>query len=121
MATMPTIPRPVNPVFASGEQATERLRDRFGRSITDLRVAVTDRCNYRCVYCRTGESSTYTELPIADYASITRLLAGMGIEKVRLTGGEPLLRAGLLDLIRELRTIRTDDKWSPACGNGIWP
>ncbi len=107
MATMPTIPRPVNPVFASGEQATERLRDRFGRSITDLRVAVTDRCNYRCVYCRTGESSTYTELPIADYASITRLLAGMGIEKVRLTGGEPLLRAGLLDLIRELRTIRT--------------
>ncbi len=94
-----------------------RLRDRFGRAITDLRVSVTDRCNYRCVYCRTGEAgASNRELAIPDYARIVRLLAGMGIEKVRLTGGEPLLRSGLLHLIREVRTLRTayDDGGKPA-------
>jgi cyclic pyranopterin phosphate synthase len=85
-----------------------RLRDRFGRAITDLRVAVTDRCNYRCVYCRTGEHGPqHTELPIGDYSRAVRLMVGLGVEKVRLTGGEPLLRKGLLDLIRDLRTLRT--------------
>jgi cyclic pyranopterin phosphate synthase len=86
----------------------ERVRDRYGRAITDLRVAVTDRCNYRCVYCRTGEhGAEHTELPLADYARAVRLMVSLGVEKVRLTGGEPLLRSGLLDLIRELRTYRT--------------
>ena len=86
-----------------------RLRDRYGRAITDLRVAVTDRCNYRCVYCRSGEhgADLLGELPIAGYARMVRLLAGLGVEKVRLTGGEPLLRAGLLDLIRDLQGVRT--------------
>ena len=84
-----------------------RLRDSFGRAITDLRVSVTDRCNYRCVYCRTGESASgVNELPVSAYADMTRLLVSMGIEKVRLTGGEPLLRNGLLDLIAELRQLR---------------
>ena len=96
------------PVLEPACVATPRLRDRFGRAITDLRVAVTDRCNYRCVYCRTGEhGAEHTELPIADYARMVRLMTGMGIEKVRLTGGEPLLRGGLLDLIRDLRSVRT--------------
>ena len=85
-----------------------RLRDKFGRAITDLRLSVTDRCNYRCVYCRTGnEGALFAELAIADYVRIVRLFAGMGIEKVRLTGGEPLLRAGLVDMVRELATVRT--------------
>ncbi len=104
----------------AGGAVLPRLRDKFGRAITDLRVAVTDRCNYRCVYCRTGEAGAqYSELPIADYARITRLLVGMGIEKVRLTGGEPLLRQGLLDLIRSLSTLRTayDDNNAPT-GDG---
>ena len=80
-----------------------RLQDSFGRAITDLRVSVTDRCNYRCVYCRSGnEGALYDELPIADYLRIIRLFVSLGIEKVRLTGGEPLLRAGLLDLIQSL-------------------
>ena len=49
-----------------------RLRDSFGRTIIDLRISVTDRCNYKCVYCRTGnEGAQYTELPIADYLRIT--------------------------------------------------
>lgn len=83
-----------------------RLRDSFGRAITDLRVSVTDRCNYRCVYCRTGnEGALFSELPIADYSRIIGLFVSLGIEKIRLTGGEPLLRAGLLDLIREVSSL----------------
>jgi cyclic pyranopterin phosphate synthase len=84
------------------------LHDSYGRAITDLRVSVTDRCNYRCVYCRTGnEGALYSELPIAEYLRMTRLFVELGVEKVRLTGGEPLLRAGLLDLIGELAGLRT--------------
>ena len=87
--------------------AADRLRDSHGRDITDLRLSVTDRCNYRCVYCRTGtDGAQYTELPIAEYARILRVFVSLGIEKVRLTGGEPLLRAGLLDLVRETARMR---------------
>ena len=64
-----------------------RLRDSFGRAITDLRVAVTDRCNYRCVYCRTGDFiGGYSELPLPDYERMVRMLVGLGVEKIRLTG-----------------------------------
>src|SRR3954468_20500821 len=73
-----------------------------------MRISVTDRCNYRCVYCRTGrEGAQYAELPIADYARMARLFVSQGIEKIRLTGGEPLLRAGLLHLVRELAGMET--------------
>src|SRR6202046_1587362 len=84
------------------------LRDKFGRAITDLRVSVTDRCNYKCVYCRTGnEGAQFTELPIADYLRMVRLFVSLGIEKVRLTGGEPLLRTGLVEMVAELAKLRT--------------
>jgi len=89
-------------------QTPGRLRDKFGRAITDLRVSVTDRCNYKCVYCRTGnEGAQYTELPIKDYLRMVRLFVSLGVEKVRLTGGEPLLRSGLVEMVRELATMRT--------------
>jgi cyclic pyranopterin phosphate synthase len=85
-----------------------RLRDKFGRAITDLRVSVTDRCNYKCVYCRTGnEGAQYTELAIADYMRMVRLFVSLGVEKIRLTGGEPLLRKGLVEMVRELSAMRT--------------
>ena len=88
----------------------ERLIDRHGRTITDLRISVTDRCNYKCVYCRTGnEGAAYAELPIEDYLRMARVFVGLGIEKIRLTGGEPLLRRGLTDLVRELSRLRTLD------------
>ena len=84
------------------------LRDRHGRAITDLRISITDRCNYKCVYCRTGnEGAVYAELPIEDYLRMARVFVGLGIEKIRLTGGEPLLRRGLLDLVTELSALRT--------------
>lgn len=92
----------------SNTQPLGRLRDKFGRAITDLRVSVTDRCNYKCVYCRTGnEGAQYTELPIADYLRMVRRFVALGIEKVRLTGGEPLLRHGLVEMVGELAKMRT--------------
>jgi cyclic pyranopterin phosphate synthase len=85
-----------------------RLRDGHGRALTDLRVSVTDRCNYRCVYCRSGEEGVqFSELPIEDYARMLRIFVSLGIEKIRLTGGEPLLRRGLADLIREVAEMRS--------------
>ncbi len=82
------------------------LTDKFGRAITDLRISITDRCNYKCVYCRTGnEGSFYGELPFPDYLRMARILVSMGIRKIRLTGGEPLLRKGIVDFVRELRKL----------------
>src|SRR5690349_5174998 len=87
-----------------------RLQDKFGRQITDLRVSITDRCNYRCVYCRTGNTGAqYSELPFSDYLRMVRIMVGLGVEKVRLTGGEPLLRSGLVGFVRELAALRTLD------------
>lgn len=85
-----------------------RLIDKHGRAITDLRVSVTDRCNYKCVYCRTGnDGAQYAELPISDYLRIVSLFVDLGIEKVRLTGGEPLLRKGLPEFVSELAKLKT--------------
>jgi GTP 3',8-cyclase len=86
------------------------LTDKYGRAITDLRLSVTDRCNYKCVYCRTGnEGAIYGDLPMSDYLRIARLFVRLGIKKVRLTGGEPLLRKGIVELVRELSELRTVD------------
>jgi GTP 3',8-cyclase len=84
------------------------LQDKFGRSIRDLRISITDRCNYRCVYCRTGnEGAQFAELPLADYLRMARVFVGLGITKIRLTGGEPLLRRDIVELVRELSSLRT--------------
>jgi len=83
------------------------LHDKFGRAISDLRISVTDRCNYKCVYCRTGnEGALYGDLPFEDYLRMARVLVGMGVTKVRLTGGEPLLRNGVVEFVRELAQLR---------------
>src|SRR5438105_12654298 len=87
-----------------------RLRDKHGRFITDLRVSITDRCNYKCVYCRTGnEGALYSDLPLADYLRLIKIFVQIGIDKVRLTGGEPLLRGGLVGFVRDLAKLRTPD------------
>jgi len=84
------------------------LSDKFGRSIHDVRISITDRCNYRCVYCRTGTNGAlYAELPFEDYLRMARILVGLGITKIRLTGGEPLLRKGIVEFVRELSKLRT--------------
>jgi cyclic pyranopterin phosphate synthase len=84
------------------------LTDSHGRVIHDLRVSITDRCNYKCVYCRTGEAGAqYPELGNEEYLRLIRLFVGLGITKVRLTGGEPLLRRGVVELVEELSRLRT--------------
>jgi cyclic pyranopterin phosphate synthase len=83
------------------------LIDKFGRAITDLRISITDRCNYKCVYCRTGnEGALYGELPFEDYLRMARVMVSLGITKIRLTGGEPLLRRGIVDFVRELAKLK---------------
>jgi cyclic pyranopterin phosphate synthase len=103
-ALLPILETPP-PAFLAGNDS--RLIDSHGRILTDLRLSITDRCNYRCVYCRTGnEGASFSELPIADYARILRVFVSLGIEKIRLTGGEPTLRKGLLELIRETAQLQ---------------
>jgi cyclic pyranopterin phosphate synthase len=75
-----------------------------------LRISVTDRCNYKCIYCRTGnDGAIYGELPFADYLRMARLLVSLGITKIRLTGGEPLLRRGVVEFVRELAQLRSPE------------
>ena len=94
-----------------------RLTDSHGRIIHDLRVSITDRCNYKCVYCRTGEvGAQYPELAIEEYLRLIRLFVDLGIEKVRLTGGEPLLRRGLLR--SDWRSSRSCAHWRAS--RSIW-
>jgi cyclic pyranopterin phosphate synthase len=85
------------------------LEDSFGRVHTYLRVSVTDRCNYRCVYCMPEEGLTWMPrediLGFEEIARLVRIMAGMGISKVRITGGEPTLRTDIIKLVEALRAI----------------
>ncbi|MFO1051147.1 MAG: GTP 3',8-cyclase MoaA [Planctomycetota bacterium] len=83
--------------------------DRLGRPLRSLRLSVTDRCNLRCTYCMPEEN--YVWLPRADLldfdelARVARVFAHLGVDKLRLTGGEPLLRRDLVDLVARLRVV----------------
>jgi len=84
------------------------LIDRFGRRITYLRISVTDRCNLRCVYCmESGRSFIPRDrlLDLAEIARIARTFVELGVRKVRLTGGEPLVRRNILGLMREIAAL----------------
>jgi cyclic pyranopterin phosphate synthase len=96
------------------------LRDTRLRPLRDLRISVTDRCNFRCVYCMPKEvfGKDYAFLPRRELLSfeeierIARVFVGLGVEKIRLTGGEPLLRKDLeylVELLARLRTPRGED------------
>ena len=95
----------------------ERLVDRLGRPIRDLRVSVTDRCNFRCVYCMPKEvfGREYPFLPRAELLTfeeierLTQLFAALGVEKIRITGGEPLVRRDVETLVAMLARIPSVD------------
>ena len=82
------------------------LQDKFGRQITDLRISVTDRCNFRCIYCRSADPENYQEhdkiLSWAELERLGRVFHDLGIRKVRVTGGEPLVRPGVEDFIARM-------------------
>ncbi len=104
---------PIVPVHAAASNGV--LSDRLGRPLRDLRISVTDRCNFRCSYCMPKEvfDSSYKFLPqssLLSFEEITRtarLFVAHGVNKLRLTGGEPLLRKHLEVLIAQLAALRT--------------
>ncbi|PHQ15868.1 GTP 3',8-cyclase MoaA [Marinobacter profundi] len=81
------------------------LQDRFGRTVNYVRFSVTDRCDFRCVYCM-AEDMTFLPrqqvLTLEEIARLARTFTGLGTEKIRLTGGEPLVRKDILELVREI-------------------
>jgi molybdenum cofactor biosynthesis enzyme MoaA len=85
------------------------LKDQWGRSIEYLRISVTDRCNFRCVYCMPKEGLQWLpKAEILSYEEITevvRQLAPLGLRRLRITGGEPTIRPDLESLIRQLKAI----------------
>jgi cyclic pyranopterin phosphate synthase len=89
------------------------LFDKFGRQITDLRISVTDRCNFRCVYCRSADPENHMDwrqvLTWEELERLARVLVGLGIRKVRVTGGEPLVRDGVEDFIARLKSLGVAD------------
>ena len=82
--------------------------DRFGRNIHYLRISLTDHCNLRCVYCM-PEDMTFHPLPELmqddELLLLVRMFAGLGFDKIRLTGGEPTVRANIVDLVREIAHV----------------
>ncbi|MEA2599247.1 MAG: 3,8-cyclase [Acidobacteriota bacterium] len=102
-------PLPTIPALPTLEDPETRLVDSFGRRLTYLRVSVTDRCNLRCTYCLPADA----EFPFGDRAflspteieTIVGALARLGIRRVRLTGGEPLVRRDLLEIVRRVKAL----------------
>ena len=107
-AAVPSIPESLRP-------ATGRLNDALGRPLRDLRISVTDRCNFRCSYCMPKEvfDRDHAFLPqgsllsFEEIARLARVFVGHGVQKIRLTGGEPLLRRHLETLVAMLAKLRT--------------
>ena len=99
------------------------LRDKLGREITDLRISVTDRCNFRCVYCRSADHESHMPenhlLEWPELERLARILTGLGIKKIRVTGGEPLVRPGVEDFIRSLRKLGVRDLSLTTNGFGL--
>lgn len=104
--------RPLEVALVSRNAATSALTDSFERVIRYLRISVTDRCNYRCQYCMPeGIADAMKFAPRAALLSfeeverVARVFAGLGVRKIRLTGGEPTIRAGLSELVARLRRL----------------
>jgi molybdenum cofactor biosynthesis enzyme MoaA len=93
--------------------AKNHVQDRLNRSLRDLRISVTDRCNFRCTYCMPEEKyhrnfqflKTNERLNFAEIVRLAGLFTAAGVRKLRITGGEPLLRPALGDLIGDLRAL----------------
>ena len=91
----------------------ESLVDRFGRTVDYLRISVTDRCDFRCVYCMSEEMSFLPRaqiLSLEEIEFIAKAFAELGVKKIRITGGEPLVRKGVVGLLQRLGQIETLDE-----------
>ena len=85
------------------------MLDHHGRQIEYLRISVTDRCNFRCIYCMPKDAIDWVEhdaiLRYEEITQLVRILAPLGIRKIRLTGGEPLVRPNITELVASLHAI----------------
>ncbi len=104
---------------------TGPLLDRYGREHRDLRVSVTDRCNLRCVYCMPEEGVPLRPrqemLSIEEIARIVRIARELGIRSVRFSGGEPLVRRGIVELVRHMALLGFDDVALTTNGTNLAP
>jgi len=86
------------------------LIDQYGRQLNYLRLSVTDRCNYRCYYCMPEEGMNFVDrkdlLSYEELEQLTRLFVGLGVDKIRITGGEPFVRRGIMDFLSTLSTMK---------------
>ena len=83
------------------------LIDAYGRKISSLRISLTNRCNLKCIYCHNeGEKNSGSEITIAEVAQIARICAKHGVDKIKFSGGEPLLRRDFEDILRALPPMR---------------
>ena len=94
------------------------MNDKFGRKLEDLRISVTDRCNFRCRYCMPeelyGEAFEFLKkdqvLSFEEIIRLSEIFVTLGVKKIRLTGGEPLVRKGVSELIGSISKINKDNK-----------
>src|SRR5271165_1084722 len=99
------------------------LVDSFGRVHTDLRISITDRCNLRCVYCMPEEGVQWVPrseiLTFEEIERVASVAYGLGVDSLRLTGGEPLVRASVTDLVTRLGRIGFSDLSMTTNGSGL--
>ncbi len=99
------------------------LVDTFGRVHSDLRISVTDRCNFRCVYCMPEEGVAFLPreqiLSYEEITTVARVARALGVSSIRLTGGEPLIRKGVVGLVEQLAQLGFDDLALTTNGTGL--
>ncbi|HXR21598.1 MAG TPA: GTP 3',8-cyclase MoaA [Acidimicrobiales bacterium] len=114
LPSAPGSPRPAcSGATVAAMPTSGALVDPYGRAHTDLRVSVTDRCNLRCVYCMPEEGVPFRPrdeiLSFEEITRVARVARSLGVSSLRLTGGEPLMRRGLVELVGQLATVGFDD------------
>ncbi len=99
--------------------------DNHGREINYMRIAVTDKCNLRCFYCMPEEGIKFVKkdelLSYEEMLRVCSILAREGVSKIRITGGEPLLRKGIIDFLSQLSLIEGINKIALTTNNVAWP
>ena len=115
-SVLPEETAPVPPALA--DDVPQQLVDRYGRTVRDLRLSITDRCNLRCTYCMPAQGLQWLPTPdLLTTAELTRLgriaVERLGVERIRLTGGEPLLRRDLEEIVGSLSALRTSTGVKP--------
>ena len=95
-------------------QKENSLVDKFGRRVDYIRLSVTDRCDFRCVYCMTEDMTFLPRaqiLSLEELYQVARAFTELGVKKIRLTGGEPMVRSDVMSLINRLGKLPVDYQW----------